>query len=310
MSLAQASRMTNQREQADELFEEVEALHRGQGNPASLADALYWHGVVLESMKRAQSALEKWREEEAIRRELGQQGHLAECLYAQADTLRLTREYEAAEPLFDEAIAIFEAMEMVGDLDDALYRHGMSLRAGGKSADALVRADEALGVARANDDQGVERLAQGLRAMALADLGDIAAAGEALDAAEALCEQSQTHSAMVWTLARRAYLIACGGGQPEEVVEQLKRAHTYAAIHGEPAAGRSAIRKIASEITSRCGESFAESLDAMRHEQLEEAELMLRAGMPANLSAPVPDVAGAPAPEAADDDFDDASEER
>ena len=309
MSLAQVCRLTEQRERADTLFTNVEDEYREHGDPTALADALYWHAVVLWSLRRPESALSKWREEEAIRREYAQDGHLAECLYAQADALRAGGDHEAADPLFLEATALFEKLNMAADLSNALYSHGMSLRAAGRSAEALSRADEALRLATSNSDSSVERRAQGLRAMALADLGETAAAQQALDAAESVCVQTQAHSAMVWTLARRAYVLACDAGTPGDVADQLKKAHRYAMAHGEIPASRTAVRRIAADIISRCDHIYAEALEAFRREQLQEIDLVTNGGMSPRPMTPPVETELSRGARIEDDERDDAAQE-
>ena len=309
MSLAQVCRLTGLAEQADDLFTTVEDEYRAHDNTTALADALYWHGIVLGSLRRPQSALAKWHEEEAIRRQHGQDGHLAECLYAQADALRVQGDHEAADPLFREAGELFEKLNMTAVHPSVLYWHGVSLRAGGKSDEALRRADEALRVAVANGDPSIERRAQGLRALALADLGEIAEAQRALDAAESLSEKTQAHSAMVWTLTRRAYVIACDGGEPQDVVEQLRRAHEYALTHGQLAASRTAARRVATDIVSRCDESYAEPLETFGREQLEETSLIMNGGMPLGVMTPSVETATPTVPPLQDDELDDSSSE-
>lgn len=309
MSLAQVFRLSGQGHRADELFTQVEDQYREHGETIALADALYWHGAALMSLKRHQSALAKWREEEVLLRQRGQEGHLAECLFAQADALRLEGDDQSADPLFREAIDIFTALNMTEILPSVLYWHGMSLRSAGKSDEALTRADEALELATSNGDSGVERRALGLRVMALADLGEIVAALEALDTAEALCEQTESHSTMVWMLARRAYVIARDGSEPHDVVEQLRKAHLYALSHQQHAASRTAVRKIATEIVSHCDDTYLEPLEAFRREQLEELDLILNGGMPPG-SLPSPsEVAPSESLPLEGEEFDDSSEE-
>ena len=308
-SLAQVYRLSGLRQQADSLFAEVEQMFRARNETTALADALYWHGVLLGSMGRRQSALSLWREEEAIRREGGQTGHVAECLYAQADALRREGDHDAADRAFREAAELFEGLNMTGLLASALYDHGMSLREAGRSAEALTRADEALAEAVSSRDSIVERRAQSLRAMALADLGEIGAAHEALDAAERLCEQTDAQSAKVWVLSRRAYVIACDGGEPQEVVEHLKQAHQYALTCEKLATGRSAVRKIAAEINAHCDASYAEPLEVFRAEQLEEINRAVTTGMPPIVTAPPVNPAAPDIPPADDDDLESPFEE-
>ena len=287
VSLAGVCRLTGMTDQADGLYEEAENHYREDGNTAALADALYWHGAVLASQKRVKPALAKWREEEAIRRERGQDGHVAESLYAQADVLSGAGDHAAADPLFHEAVALFETLDMTDDLPIVLYEYGMSLREVDKPAEALSRADEALRLAEAKGDSIIKRRALSLRAMALADLGRIAESQEALDAAEALCADALAHSAMVWTRARRAYVVACDGADPEDVVAALKAAHEYAMMHGESSVSRTAVRKIAAEINSRCGETYAEPIQVFRRSQLEELDRSIDSGMPRNSANPL-----------------------
>jgi tetratricopeptide (TPR) repeat protein len=306
LSLAHVCRRTGMLLQADSLFSDVEKEYRAHDDTTALADALYWHGLVLRTMGRTQPALAKWREEEAIQRENGQDGPLAECLYAQAEALRAEGDHDVAEPLYRESLGLFEELGMRDALPVAMYGQGMSLRALGNASDALRCADGALREARATGDPVVERRTQNLRAMALADLGEIAAAYEALDAAEKLCEEAEAWSAKVWTLARRAYVAACDGREPQEVIEYLRTAHMYAIGCMAFGASRSAARKIAAEIGSHCGDSYAESLAAFLREQSVDLKDALEGGGPQRGTPPVsPEVPMAEAPDAPSREDDD-----
>ncbi|MDR3686951.1 MAG: hypothetical protein P4L93_08355 [Coriobacteriia bacterium] len=309
VSLAQVCRLIGLADQAEGLYEEAEIQYREEGNSTALADALYWHGVVLASQKRVEPALAKWREEEAIRRERGQDGHVAESLYAQADVLSGAGDHEAANPLFHEAVELLETLNMADDLPVVLYEYGMSLREADKPAEALNRADEAVRLAAVKGDPIVERRAQSLRAMALADLGQIADAQAAIDAAESLCADALAHSAMVWTLARRAYVLACDAGEPDDVVSALKAAHEYAMMHGEFAVSRTAVRRIAEEINSQCGETYARPIEAFRHSQLEELNRSVNAGMPRNVTTHPEEVEVPTAVLPDDEEFESSSQE-
>ena len=278
-SLAQVYRLTAQSENADAAFARLEDELRQNSRTSELADAFYWHGAVLESLRRFQPALDKWREEESIRRELGQDGHLAECLYAQANALRAIGEHETADPLFADAADLLTKVGVTAELANVHYWHAASLREVGRSADALSRADEALRVAIENEDAGAERRIQGLRGMLFADVGKIASAQETLDAAEALCEQTDAQSSMVWTLARRAYVAACDGASTKDVVNLLGKAHEYGMSHGQMLASRTAVRRVGLDIVGRCQGIDVEPLEVFRRKQLDEIELAMSGGM-------------------------------
>lgn len=310
IGLAQVCRRTGLRQQADRLFTEVEREYRQHGNAPALADSLYWHGTLRRSLGLVESAVALWKEEEAIRRESGQEGgHLAECLSAQAHALRALNDHDAADPLFREAAELLDKLNRTENLPGLLYSHGMSLRAAGKSAEALERADEALRLATPHGDSAIERRARSLRAMALADLGQIAAAKEALDAAVSSCEKAEAHSAMVWTLARRAYVAARDGDEPQDVVEYLRSAHQYALTYRELTASRSAVRRIEAETSLHCSDAYAEPIRAFRLEQLEEINNALKSEMPPDMMAPPVDPALSAVAPLEDDDLDSSSEE-
>ena len=262
MSLAHVSRTLQNTDESERLFADAADACRQLEDRATLADALYWQGMVLRSMKQSKKAILLWGEAAEIRRDLDQPGHLADCLFAQADTLRADGSHEAADPLYAEAADKFGEMEMHDVLADVMYSWAQSLWASGRPVEAAVRADEAIRLATATGDLVTARKAQGLKAMAAADSADWDAAREALDAAEELCRQSSAYSAMVWALARRAYVLAKEGRDPAEVVEQLKQAHQYGIEQGQLAASRSAIRKIGSYIITSCDEKYVEPLTA------------------------------------------------
>jgi hypothetical protein len=158
----------------------------------------------------------------------------------------------------------------------------------------LARADEAIGAATEEDDADILRRAHGLRAMATADLGDIASATEALDTAESLCEQGGAHSTMVWMLARRAYVLARDGRSPEEVGDQLRRAHQYGLEHEHFDASRSAVRKLVSNINDRCGDAYLQPLENLVAELRAEIDELTNTDMPP--WSGVPSAAEEPAP--------------
>lgn len=309
MSLAQVCRRLGQIQRASELLERLVEKCRESGDTMALADALYWHATVLRQMKQARRAIALWQEEEVIRREHGQNGHLADCLFAQADALRALGDHEAADPLFTEATHLFTDLGITAVLPGVQYWHAASAWAAGDSPAASTLADAALDAAEKYEDDGIARRAQGLRAMALADTGDIEGATAALDAAEALCEQADAHSTMVWVLARRAYVYARAEHSAEDVVAQLRRAHEYAMINDQAAASRSAVRKIARYIVSRCDGEFAEALDAYRQEQLDELAMLEGGNLPPGAMEPMEPMEPAPSDLAVETPEDDAPDE-
>jgi tetratricopeptide (TPR) repeat protein len=294
VNLAQVNRNLGFNLDADTHFTELEEICRKTGDSAALADALYWHGMTLQALRRSQQALAKWREEESIRRQLGQEGYLADCLHAQADALRRRGAHDAADPLYVEAIGIYRRLGITHILPSAYFWHGRSLWVAGKTEESLTRANEAIEAATEEDDADILRRAHGLRAMAAADLGDIASATEALDTAESLCEQGETHSTMVWMLARRAYVFARDGRSPDEVVDQLRRAHQYGLEHEQLNASRSAVRKLASNINDRCGDAYLQPLESLVAELRAEIDALTSTDMPP--WSGVPSAAEEPAP--------------
>gem|GEM_PF-3364568 len=291
MGLAQTHLVLGQHQDAEERFAQVERISRSRGDSESLADALYWHGVVLRRMRNVDAALERWDEEATIRRELGQDAALAECLQAQADALKATRDHEAADPLFTEAEQLYRSIGATEALGDVLYSHGASQWTVGKNEDALALSNSAVEAAAEAGDITTQRRALGVRAMALADADEISAALEALDQAEALSEQEDSHKAMVWALARRAYVLAQDESRSsDEVVEQLKGAHEYGLMNEEMETSRSAVRKIARYIVSRGGMRHKETLDAFLAEQRAEIEMLLASGMPPSMMQPPPEL--------------------
>lgn len=301
MSLAHVSRIAGSSEESARLFAEAEVPCRELGDRETLAEALYWRGAALRSLKRTGRALACWDEAANIRRELGQSGHLADCLFAQAEARRSSGEHEAAGPLYAEASQIYEGMGLDDIRAELLYSWGQSLWAAGKPEDALLRADEAIQTARRIGDTVVERRSHGLKAMAAADVGDTDAAHTALDAAESICEATQAHGAMVWALARRAYVSAKEGAEPSAVVEQLKRAHEYGMGQGQAAASRSAIRKIGSYIVGSGDERYQEPLTEFRNQQLIELDAY-ESGMPPGMMPPTTDAPVKRADEPVEDD--------
>ncbi len=268
MNLAQVNRGNANQQAADGQFAELERITRSTGNTALLADVLYWRGVVLQDMGRRQPALEKWREEELIRRELGQERYLADCLAAQAEALRRRGERDAADPLYAEAANIYERFGVRPALISTLYEHGLSLWANAKPEEALERADKALALIGDESEHDIHVRLLALRATALADLGESSAAEEALDAAESLCEQAASHSLMVWTITRRAYVFARQGRSPEEVGSPLRRAFDDAAMYDEVDTFKAALNETTSHIVARFGEKYRRPIEALREELL------------------------------------------
>ena len=298
VNLAQVNRNLGFSSEADTLYTEIEEICRKTGDSAALADALYWHGMTLQTLRRSQQALAKWREEEPIRRQLGQEGYLADCLHAQADALRRRGAHDAADPLYVEAIGIYERLGISHILPSAYFWHGRSLWVAGRTEESLARANEAIEAATEENDADILRRTHGLRAMAAADLGDIASATEALDTAESLCEQGGAHSTMVWMLARRAYVLARDGRSPDEVGEQLRRAHQYGLEDGQYDASRSTVRRLVSNINDRCGDAYLQPLENLVAELRAEIDALTNTDMPP--WSGVPSAAEEPAPAKAD----------
>jgi tetratricopeptide (TPR) repeat protein len=258
LNLAQTNHSVGHSHLARVQFVEVELLCRQTEEMELLAHTLYWYGSTLRALGRTQEALAKWDEAASIRRELGHEGHLADCLLMMADVHRRRSEHEKAHPLYSEAEEIYARLGIEGVLGSTIYWHGMSLWSGGRPEEALERADEALRVAVEESDDEFECRAHGLRAMVLADLERLPEAADELDVAEARCMESGFPNLAVWMLARRAYLYAREGRAPEEVTQELSRAFSYAADHEQIDAATSAIRRVSSLISSRCGEEYHE----------------------------------------------------
>jgi tetratricopeptide (TPR) repeat protein len=225
-------------------FIELEGLCRQTDDPAYLAHVLYWYGSTLQSLGRAQEALTKWNEAASIRRELGHEGHLADCLLVMADTHRRRGQHDHADPLYTEAEEIYARLGAEDVLGSTIYWHGMSLWSGGRPQEALPRVDEALRLAIEDGNDEFECRSRGLRAMVLADLGDLSAASEELDLAESRCNEAGFLNLAVWMLARRAYLYARENREIAAVTQELSKAFVYAVDHDEVDAATSAIRRV------------------------------------------------------------------
>ncbi len=298
MALGHACRVLGDSERAVQLFAAAEDAARGVDDPESLAEVLYWHGVLLDQLERSSLAVQRWDEAAGIRRSLGQLGHLADCQYAKAEVLRTGGDHAGAEPLYAAAVAVFTTLD-ADILATALLGWSQTLWALRRGAEAAEQADAAIRVAAAKGDATVERKAQGVKAMAAADAGDFEGAHAALDAAEALCAEDEAQSAMVWALARRAYVAAREDRDPDELVGHFRTAHEYGVDHDAVAAARSAVRKIGSYIVALCDERYHEPLAQFRSEQL-AAIKALAAEVPAEEEPSKP--ADRPADEPGDDE--------
>jgi tetratricopeptide (TPR) repeat protein len=249
-------------------FAEVETICREAGNNALLAYTLYWQGLNLQELRRTKQAQENWIEAAALYRELGEDGRLADCLLAQAEAFRRRGDHEAADPLFTEATEIYGRLGLREFVGSATYWHAMSLWSGGRAEEALALADEALRLADETADMELECRTHGLRAMVLADLGDLVAAGTELDVAEARCEEAGLPNLTVWMLARRAYLFAREGRTPDEVTQQLSDAYLFGFENNQSEKASSAMRRVISLIKSRCGEEYRAPVDALKEQLL------------------------------------------
>lgn len=285
MSVAQTHRALDQLHEADSRFIELEELCRERREMYALADALYWHGLVLRALKRPRHALALWREEADLRRSLRQEGPLGDSLLQQADVLRALGDHEAADPLYREAEEIYRRVGWTAALANALYSHAASLWTTVRPHDALECATEAAAVAAAEGDAVIQRRAEGLRAMALADLGDIEGAGAALDRSCEFCERTGAHAAMVWVIARRAYVMARDERPVEDVIEQLRAAYAYALEHDQLDAAGIAVRKIVTHIASRCDERYHEPAEELVRQLSADMEDIAQSGLPAAMFA-------------------------
>ena len=264
LALAEANHAIGHAFMARLQFAEVEKVCRQTGSPELLAHTLYWSGNTLQALGKNPDAIQKWSEAAEIRRELGHEGHLADCLVMMADAYRRRSQHDKADPLFSEATEIYSRLGFGDVVGSTVYWHGMSLWSGGRPEEALDRADEALRLAAEDGNSEYECRAHGLRAMVLADLDRLEEAAAELDIAETRCEESGLPNLVVWMLARRAYLYARQGKEPDEVVQELSRAYSYSVEHDESDAGTSALKRVSSLILSRCDERYREPVKTLK----------------------------------------------
>jgi tetratricopeptide (TPR) repeat protein len=191
---------------------------------------------------------------------------LGDCFFEQAGILRERDERGTLEGLYLQAEDAYRRGGNTRGLAETLLFHGRLLRADGRFEDALGLAGQALSAAEEAEAPSVECRVRGLRAMVLADSGDTSAAREDLGTAETLSEANGLFQQTVWVLARRAYVFAREGQSADEVVQQLRTADQYGTDHDLEALGRRAALRIISEISSNCGEDYAEGLEALRAE--------------------------------------------
>lgn len=296
VSQAYAHRRLGDLAEAEPLFAEAEGLFRSLGKETDLANALYYHALTFKGMGNRDMALATWREEEPIRRRLEQLSDLGDCFFEQAGILRERDETSALEGLYLKAEDAYRRGDNARGLAETLLFHGRLLRAEGRLEDALGLAGQALSAATEAEAPSVECRVRGLRAMVLADSGDTSAAREDLDTAQEMSDARGLFHQTVWILARRAYVFAREGQPADEVAQQLRIADQYGTDHDLEALGRRAALRIISEISSNCGEDYAEELETLR------AELRARkaeAAEPETQSSEASEVAAAQA--AADD---------
>lgn len=272
ISQAHGHRQLGGSTEADLLFTEAEDLYRSLGMKAELANALYWHALSLRGAGMTDRALGTWREEEPIRRELGQLNDLGDCLFEQASVLRDRGERGALELLYPQVEDAYRRGGNPRGLAETLLLHGRLLRAQGRAEEAMGLAEEALSAALEAAAPDSECRVRGLLAMLRADQGDTAAANEHLDAMEAKSTIVGLTELATWALARRAYVQAREGTTAEDVVLQLRAAHQYGVDNDHERAGRRAAFRMISEIKSKCGEEYAEALDAYGDELREKKQ--------------------------------------
>jgi len=254
---------------ADACFREAADVFRAAEDSAHLADVLYAHALTLRGAGEVEAALALWREEEALRRDLGDDVGLADCLFQQLLAVEGREHDPNANLRFAEAGDAYRRGGAPERAADVRHTHARWLRAREMDDQALVRVREAIDLLAEAAEPMIECQVRGLHAMMLADAGDfVAAAAELnaaeLNAAEAAGTLAEDEVLVVGVLARRAYVRACEGASPEDVVAELDTVVEHARAIGSAGVGAYATSEVSEEITARCGSEYREPLAAFR----------------------------------------------
>ena len=199
-------------------------IHRAQGRYAETANPLVNLGIVHQKRGHWTRALECYAQAEKVYVQVGDHLRLAGVTIASGNIARLQRRFEAATAALESALGRARelgarreevlALEFLGELD-----HDR-----GRDAEACVRYDRALGLARAIAPEGdlVTELER-RRAEALLGLGRLDEATAACERARALA--SRIEDRLEHAVAHRvAGEIAAAGGRSAEAAEVLRTA--------------------------------------------------------------------------------------
>lgn len=245
---------------ACDCFGEAARAFRHEEDKARLVEALRLHGSALQSVGLIDAALEAWDEEDAILRERGDKLALGDCVLRKALMLAAQSTSPGVELLFVEAADLFRDVSATDRLAEVYQAHAQLLRDRGRDEEAAQRLEKVFGALAENPNAAIESRARGLRALMLADAGDLEAAAQEFDTAEAIAETLADQQALTGIRARRAYLLACEGRPVTDVVAQLDTAAEGAASAGLANVAEKVVGLVAREIAVRRGGEYREAL--------------------------------------------------
>lgn len=260
MALGRAYMRAGDHPHASDCFGEAVRAFRHEEDKARLVEALRLHGSALQRVGLVDAALEAWDEEAAILRERGDNLALGDCVLRKALMLAAQSTSPGVELLFVEAADLFRGVSATDRLAEVYQAHAQLLRDRGRDEEAVQRLEKAFGALDEAPNPAVESRARGLRALMIADAGDVEAASQELDTAEAIAESLADLQALTGIRARRAYLLACEGRPVADVVEQLRTTAEVAASAGLSDVAERAVGLVAREIAVRRGGEYREGL--------------------------------------------------
>jgi len=257
LTLARAYVRAGEDAHASDCYGEAERAFRYTEEQDSLAQALHEHAAALLRVGLVDQALEAWREEEPILREMGDHLALGECLLQQALATRERMSDFSSDVKFTEASMAFRRAGAIERLPELIQAHAAWLREHFMDTNAMKRMRELFEALAESPNAAVESRAHALHALMLADAGDLDAAFDAIDHAEAVAAGAGDAEAITGARARRAYVMARAGEPAENVTAQLKAAEAHADAEGHARKGAYAVEAVALEIEERCGEEYA-----------------------------------------------------
>lgn len=260
MTLGRAYTRTGDPAHACDCFGEAVHAFRHEDDAARVAEALRLHGSALQAVGLIDQALEAWDEEESLLRDRGDALALGECVLRKALMLAAQSASPGVEVLFVEAADLFRGAGATGRLAEVYQAHAQLLRDRSRDEEAAGRLDKAFSALAEAPNPAVEARARGLRALMLADAGELDAARQELDAAEAMAERSADWQALTGIRARRAYVFARAGQPVADVIAQLDSAVAHARSLETPQVGEIAAGLVAAEIAARCGGEYRDAL--------------------------------------------------